>query len=91
MKIEQDGPLSWLVESDSDPGVVHCVIFHKGPRAKATVYCSCRDFECRHGPRLRAGGSMRANACKHIKAVAEHIKWLAIERMVEMFDEGKIT
>lgn len=87
--VEQDGPLSWLVTSESEPGIVHGVSFFKGPGGKATYFCSCKDYQCRHAPRLRSGVSMRDAACKHLKAVTDHLRWQLVERMVEMFNEGE--
>ena len=88
MKIAQDGPLSWLVESESNPLEVHTVTLYRSPEGRTLAHCSCTDFETRRAPNLRRGGSLRANHCKHIGAVAEFIKWAAIDRMVELFDEG---
>ena len=89
MQCTQDGPLSWLVESETDPGIIHTVVLSKGQDGKATAWCDCEDYQFRHLPKLRRGGSMRANSCKHIKAVVEELKWRAVEVLVETFDEGE--
>ena len=90
MIVEQDGPLSWLVSSESDPGIVHGVTLFKGPGGVATYHCSCKDYECRQAPRLRSGVSMRDAACKHMKAVSDDIRWRAMQIMVDQFDEGDV-
>ena len=89
MQCTQDGPLSWLVESESDPGVIHTVTLYKGDDGRARGYCDCEDFGFRHLPKLRRGGSLKANHCKHIRAVVEELKWRAVEVLVETFDEGE--
>lgn len=88
MHITQDGPLSWLVDSDTDPGIVHNVTLFKGANEQAQAYCDCEDFQYRHWPKLRRGGSLKANHCKHVGAVIESLKWRAVDVLVEAFDEG---
>ena len=88
MKITQEGPLSWLVESETEEGVVHQVSFYKGIDGRPMVSCTCRDFECRKLPHLLRGAYYRSCTCKHINEVVNNIKWQAVEAMITLFDEG---
>ncbi len=89
MKIEQDGPLSWLVESESEPEIPHQVTLFLVPGGKAGAWCSCTDWKCRHEPKVRRGASIRQESCKHIRAVVDEIKWMAVEELVRHFDTGE--
>ena len=89
MRIEQQGPLSWLLESETEEGVIHMVTLYSDSHGKPKVSCTCRDFECRHLPKLNRGADYRACCCKHIRLVIEHIKWEAVEAMIRLFSEGE--
>lgn len=88
MEILQQSSTSWLVSSESDPAAVHVVTFYRSETGRFMAHCSCTDFSCRHEPRIKHGGSVRANCCKHIRAVVEWLAWAAAERLTELYPEG---
>jgi len=87
---EHDSPLRYLVCSESRPDEHHLVELYFDKRLNRVVYrCSCEDYSFRHESRILAGGTLRGNSCKHVKAVAEHIKWRSLEALVRMYSDGR--
>lgn len=76
-----DHPLRWLAWSDADPKAVYIVDLSIKPPS-----CTCRDFTCRHAPKLRQGFELRFNCCKHIRRVVQELMWEVVEKTIELYD-----
>jgi len=72
-----DSPLRYLVQSDHEDGVVYLADLGE-------MRCSCRDWECRRWPLVRAGNRGWNGMCKHLRAALIVLGLTARDKMVEM-------
>ncbi len=77
LKVEPfDTPLRYLVQSDSEDGVVYLADLGE-------MRCSCRDWECRRWPLVREGNRGWSAMCKHQRAALVVLGLTARDRLWE--------
>jgi hypothetical protein len=72
-----DSALRYLVQSDSEDGVVYLADLGE-------MRCTCRDWECRRWPLIQEGRRDWGAMCKHLRAALIALGLTARDRLVEV-------